>query len=563
MPSLHWTGKDAAVVAIRDVPYRPLVAVPRLSYGEPETENLLIQGDNLEALKSLLPVYAGRVKCVFIDPPYNTRSAFEHYDDNREHSIWLSMMYPRLELLRELLSEDGSVWVTIDDNEGHYLRVVMDEVFGRGTFIADISWKRRDGAPNDRKIGSIHDHVLVFAKDAGNASKKTRAEESFNLMKRTEKADSQYRAYEEPFGFDKRGPFRKVDSTGNAKGGRYVESLVYPVVNPFTGEEVFPRKGRCWVYRKEEMLQMVADQRFFWGKDGKAGTPMRKLFKSEAKAGMTAPSIWDDVGLNQHAAREIGLDHHSGHPSLGQPIAAVGRSYRRAHGRDAGRLGSGRINDQAREIEILFGEKASFETPKPEGLIQRILDIATNENDLVLDSFLGSGATTAVAHKMGRRWIGVEMGDHAETHCAARLRKVIDGEQGGISTDVNWQGGGGFRYCRLGEPVFDGHGSIRPGVGFADLARWVWYRETRQPLAEVPATPLLGVHQGTAYYLLFNGILGDRRPAGGNVLTARLLDVLAPHDGPRVVFGEACRLHESRLTALNLRFRQLPYQANA
>ena len=517
MPSLHWTGKDKAVVATREVPYRPLVAVPSLDYGEPDTGNLLIQGDNLDALKSLLPVYAGRVKCIFIDPPYNTRSAFEHYDDNREHSIWLSMMYPRLELLRELLSEDGSIWVTIDDTEAHYLKVVLDELFGRRSFIADIAWRRRDGAPNDRKIGSTYDHLLVFARGHALASKKTRAEEAFNLMQRTEKADSQYRLFEEPFGFDERGPFRKIDSTGNAKGGRFVESLIYPVTNPFTGEKVYPRKGRCWVYKREEMEAMVADRRFFWGKDGKAGTPMRKLFKSEAKAGMTAPTIWDDVGLNQHAAREL---------------------------------------------EILFGEKAFFETPKPEALLQRVVQIATNEGDYIIDSFLGSGTTAAVAHKLGRRWIGIEMGDHAETHCAARLRKVIDGEQGGISKAVGWEGGGGFRFCRLGEPVFDGHGSIRPGVGFADLARWIWYRETQQPLTQPPPSPLLGVHNGTAYYLLFNGILGDRRPDGDNVLTAPVLDALPAHDGPRVVFGEACRLHESRLAALGVRFKQLPYQAN-
>ncbi len=193
----------------------------------------------------------------------------------------------------------------------------------------------------------------------------------------------------------------------------------------------------------------------------------------------------------------------------------------------------------------------------------RILNLATNPGDLILDSFLGSATTAAVAHKMGRRWIGVEMGDHAKTHCAVRLRKVIDGEQGGISQAVNWQGGGGFRFCQLGEPVFDGYGRIRPGVSFADLARWVWYRATHQPLARVPTNPLLGVHQGTAYYLLFNGILGDKRPEGGNVLTLPLLNSLPPHDGPRVIYGEACRLHDSTLTALNLRFRQLPYQANA
>jgi len=362
-------------------------------------------------LKALEAEFAGKVKCVFIDPPYNTGSAFTHYDDGLEHSIWLSLMRDRLEIIRRLLSEDGSLWITIDDNEAHYLKVLCDEVFGRLCFIADIAWKRRDGAPNDRKIGSTYDHVLVYAKEKSGISKKTKAEEVFNLMQRTEKADSQYQLYPEPFGFDERGPFRKVDSTGNAKGGRFVESLIYPVTNPFTGEQVFPRKGRCWVYSQDEMLTMVADRRFYWGKDGKAGTPMRKLFKTEAKVGMTAPTIWDDVGLNQHAAREI---------------------------------------------ELLFGEKAAFETPKPEGLMKRILEIATDPNDLVLDSFAGSGTTGAVAHKMGRRWIMVELGEHCHTHTIPRLKKVIDGEDpGGITKAVNWRGGGGFRYYRLAPSLLE------------------------------------------------------------------------------------------------------------
>lgn len=374
-------------------------------------DNRLIFGDNLLALKALEQEFAGKVKCVFIDPPYNTGSAFTHYDDGLEHSIWLGLMRDRLEIIRRLLAEDGSLWITIDDNEAHYLKVLCDELFGRDCFIADIAWKRRDGAPNDRKIGSTYDHVLVYAKSRSGNAKKTRAEEAFNLMQRTEKADSQYQLYEEPFGFDERGPFRKVDSTGNAKGGRFVESLMYPVTNPFTGEQVFPRKGRCWVYSQEEMLAMVADRRFFWGKDGKAGTPMRKLFKSEAKPGMASPTIWDDVGLNQHAAREI---------------------------------------------ELLFGEKAAFETPKPEGLMQRILHIATNPGELVLDSFAGSGTTGAVAHKMGRRWIMVELGEHCHTHIIPRLKKVIDGEdKGGISEAVEWKGGGGFRYFKLAPSLLE------------------------------------------------------------------------------------------------------------
>lgn len=519
MPKLDWLTRPEDERVAASVPYRLLEAVPELSYGDEQTENMLIQGDNLEALKALLPFYAGRVKCIFIDPPYNTRSAFAQYDDNLEHTQWLGLMYPRLELLREFLTQDGSIWVTIDDNEAHYLKVIMDEVFGRASFIADVSWKRRDGAPNDRKIGSTHDHVLVFAKARNGSAKKTDAEEAFNLMQRTEKADSQYKLYEEPFGFDERGPFRKIDSTGNAKGGRYVESLVYPVRNPFTGEDVFPRKGRCWVYKREDMLAMVAERRFFWGKDGKAGTPMRKLFKSEAKSGMTAPSIWDDVGLNQHAAREL---------------------------------------------EILFGEKASFETPKPEGLLKRIIEIASSPGETVLDSFLGSGTTAAVAHKMGRSYIGIEMGEHAETHCVPRLRKVVEGEQGGVSEAVGWQGGGGFRFYRLGSQVFDEQGHIHPSIRFDHLAAHIWFAETRTPIHQKrKRSPLLGKHCDTAYYLLYNGILGDKRADRGNVLTRKVLSELPAHDGPKVIYGESSRLSTATLKQFGIVFKQTPYDVKA
>jgi adenine-specific DNA-methyltransferase len=310
--------------------------------------------------------------------------------------------------------------------------VLCDELFGRECFIADITWRKRDGPPNDRKIGSVHEHMLVWGRHRSGASKKTDAEEAFNLMPRTAKADSQYQVYEEPDGYDPRGAFRKIDSTANAKGGRYVESLVYPLLNPYTGEYVLPRKGRCWVYNKEEMARLQQEKRLFWGKKGTAGTPMRKLFKSEAKSGMTAPTIWDDVGLNQHASSEM---------------------------------------------EKLFGEKAAFETPKPEGLLKRIIEIATNPDDIVLDCFAGSGTTGAVALKMNRRFIMVEAGSHCETHIVPRLRKVIEGtDQGGISplvaphpsrvnTDTNligetkqqpgWTGGGGFRYYTLGKSLIE------------------------------------------------------------------------------------------------------------
>ena len=374
-------------------------------------DNRLIFGDNLLALKALEQEFAGKIKCVFIDPPYNTGSAFQQYDDGIEHSLWLNLMRDRLELLIRLLTPDGSLWITLDDNEAHYMKVLGDELLGRRCFIADIAWQKRDGPPNDRKIGGIHDHVLVWGKTKPGTSKKTLAEEVFSLMPRTEKADAQYQVFTEPDGPDPRGPFRKIDTTANGKGGRFVASLFYAITNPYTGEKVWPRKGTCWRHSKEEMARLQADHRLYWGVKGTATTPMRKLFASEAKQGMTTPSIWLDTGFNQHAS---------------------------AH------------------LEDLFGEKAAFETPKPEELLSRIVHVATNVGDWVLDSFAGSGTTGAVAHKMGRRWIMVELGEHCHTHTIPRLQKVIDGaDPGGVTQAVGWQGGGGFRYFRLAPSLLE------------------------------------------------------------------------------------------------------------
>jgi adenine-specific DNA-methyltransferase len=207
----------------------------------------------------------------------------------------------------------------------------------------------------------------------------------------------------------------------------------------------------------------------------------------------------------------------------------------------------------------LLPDAEQFDTVKPEQLIQRVFEIATSPGDLVLDSFLGSGTTAAVAHKMGRRYIGIEIGEHAETHCVPRLKKVIEGEQGGISEAVNWQGGGGFRFYRLGASVFDADGRINPDIRYAHLAAHVWFTETHTPLTAPPDSPLLGIHNGIAYYLLFNGILGDKRPEGGNVLTSKVLAMLPPFDGPKVIYGEASRFGPERLQWERITFKQTPY----
>ncbi len=224
---------------------------------------------------------------------------------------------------------------------------------------------------------------------------------------------------------------------------------------------------------------------------------------------------------------------------------------------------AGSTRNASAELKGIFSGEKAFDTPKPEKLLQRIFDLASFQDDFVLDSFLGSGTTAAVAHKMGRRYIGIEMGEHAVTHCAPRLRKVIEGEQGGISEAVGWKGGGGFRFYRLGDPVFDEAGHISPGIRFAPLAAHVWFIETGVPFTGGANSPLLGVHDGTAYYLLYNGILGDKRPDGGNVLTAKILAALPPFDGPKIIFGEGCRMSAGRLENERITFRQIPYEIKA
>ncbi|MBE0548505.1 MAG: site-specific DNA-methyltransferase [Rubrivivax sp.] len=510
MPTLDWLNRDAAFRIADQVPYRLLQAVS--SHGDGDARNLLVQGDNLETLKTLLPLYRAQVKCIFIDPPYNTRSAFEHYDDDLEHSQWLSMMLPRLQLLREFLRSDGSIWVTIDDNEGHYLKVLMDEVFGRGNFVADVFWQKTHTRENRTDVSAVHDHVLAFARNRL----------VWQCVRNTLPAsDAQLDRFTNP-DQDPRGGWASLPAHAKAEKGRR-EAQFFTITTP-SGRRVDPPPGRCWLYTAERLAEMVADNRIWFGADG-GNAPRVKKFLSEVQEGLVPSTLWlhSEVGTNGQAKSEV--------------------------------------------VRLFPGE-TPFSTPKPERLLQRILHIATDPGDLILDSFLGSGTTAAVAHKMGRRWIGIEMGDHAVTHCLPRLEKVIQGEQGGISAAVNWQGGGGFRFMRLGEPLFNAGGRIHPDVRFDALAAFVWQQETRHAYlppapGAVAGTPLIGVHEGTAVNLLYNGILGDRRPEGGNVLTLAVLQALkaiAPHAGPRVVYGEACRLGDARLAAECIVFRQIPYE---
>jgi len=492
MPILHWSDCQHTRNAKTVVPFRLLKAIKSLSYGDKNHENLLIQGDNLHALKALLPYYRGQVKCIFIDPPYNTKSAFEHYADSMEHSQWLNMMFPRLQLLRDLLSEDGSIWVTMDDNEAHYLKVVMDEIFGRGNFITSIVWNHRKSVQNDIIISLSHNHVLIYAKNLKAVA-----------LNRLAVEESKYdNPDNDPRGAWSATPFDAPNIRPN---------LTYAIRNPNTGEEYWPPNGRHWRTSEAEYLRLLANNEIVFGKTGKSKPQQKRFLRDAEQKGSTVKTWWDDVGTATEATKEL------------------------------------------QKVSV------DFDTPKPERLLQRILEIATNPGDLVLDSFLGSGTTAAVAHKMQRRYIGIEMGEHAKTHCAVRLGKVVDGEQGGISQAVNWQGGGGFGFYQLGAELFTPEGTIHPDVRFIELAAYLWFYETHTTWHK-PATPspLLGVHNNIAYYLLYNGILKDVSEHGGNILTEALLKKLPEHSDKKVIYALESYLDTFYLNQKNIQFHPIP-----
>jgi adenine-specific DNA-methyltransferase len=361
-------------------------------------DNRLIFGDNLLALKALEAEFAGKIKCICIDPPYNTGSAFTHYDDGIEHSLWLSLMRDRLEILRRLLTEEGSIWVNLDDNEAHYCKVLMDEVFGRTNFLANVIWEKADSPRMDAEFfSSRHDHIFVYAKnrDLFRVNKGVTANEG--IAAHYDKIDADGRPY-----YLK--PLRAMGGD-DARADR--PTLFFPLIAP-DGTEVLPirkdgSEGR-WRWgreRTEEDKHLIE-----WVKGRVGWAPYYRIF-GDIESKRPPETIWPH-----------------------------------------GEVGSNRTSKA--EIKALFGGSKSFETPKPEGLLQRVIALASAPGDWVLDSFAGSGTTGAVAHKMGRRWIMVELGEHCHTHIIPRLKKVIDGEdKGGVTEATGWKGGGGFRYYRL------------------------------------------------------------------------------------------------------------------
>lgn len=523
MPTLDWIGKKAVLNHHKQVPYRLLQCDAKLSAGDPDAGNLLVQGDNLEALKALLPYYAGKVKCIYIDPPYNTGNEKWVYNDAvnspemrrwlgkvvgaeaedlSRHDKWLCMMYPRLTLLRDFLTEDGAIFVSIDDNELQNLRCLMDEVFGPRNFVANVLWQKRTSPDMRLSFSTAHDYVVVYARSADAVR--------FHKIPKTPKQIKQFKNPDN----DPRGSWVSSDYT--AQG--YRPNQMYTIRTP-GGKEYRPPAGVCWKNVEPVFLELVREGRIWFGKNGNA-MPRRKTFLSESDGN----SVWtwwtnEEVGHTQEAKKEV--------------------------------LG-------------LLSDDAGFDTPKPTRLVRRILELVTDKDSIVFDSFAGSGttghATLALNRSDGgsRRFVLVEIDENIGSRVTAkRLRRVVEGEGEAVPAL-----GGGFRYCTLGEPLFDDGGNIREAVRFPELAAHVFFTESGAPIPKraTGKTPLLGVHNGKAVYLLFNGVMGDKRPDGGNVLTGPILAARRPHDGPRIIYGESCRLGAARLKREGIVFRQIPYQ---
>ena len=534
MPTLDWIGKKAVVNHHLRVPYRLLKDVPSLSCGDPGTGNLIVQGDNLLALKALLPFYAGQVKCIYIDPPYNTGNEGWAYNNNvksptiqkwlgevvgREgetldrHDRWLCMMYPRLALLREFLREDGAIFISIDDTEVTALRMVLDSIFGNQNFLASIVWQKRYSPSNDHKtICPIHDYVLAYQKSPLWQR---------NLLPRTEENDEQYKYS------DENGIFRASDYTCN-KTSTERPNLYYPIIHPKTGIEIWPKKTRVWSFSKEAHGENTKNNLVFWGRNGNAKVPSYKRYRDQLRGGGgTVPGTW-------------WTHEFAGH------------------------------NDSARKELREIGLNADFSTPKPTLLLECILQIATNPGDLVLDSFAGSGTTghailkfnTAKPGEPPRRFIMVEMEPEiAKNITSERLRRVSAGYSNQKGEAVPGLGGG-FRFCELGGELFDELGQIRDAVTFGELARHVWFTEFHEPLPRerVPNSPFLGNCNGVGLYLLYNGILGDKSTNGGNVLNRAILERLPLYDGPKIIYCAGNLLGPDRLRASSITIRQTPYE---
>lgn len=532
MPLLHWLNKDEAIKTAKKCAYRLLEEVPELSYGDPNNENLLIQGDNLEALKALIPFYAGKVKCIYIDPPYNTKSAFDSFDDKLEHSKWLSIMYPRIELLWELLAKDGVLLISINDDEGHYLKVICDEIIGRNNFISSLVWHYEGNTDNQAKIINYHEYIHLYSKN-GQISK-------VNVIDPNIKEGSKLNNELIRNTIVKNGPKNPV------------KTVVLPIGFPANFENGIIDKNDVQWPEYNFNLEILN----------------YSLINSiEASSGWSSKKILEDFIDNKFrpVVDSKGQETRFELTKNGAIEVVKNRKNEKGHFLSVLR-GFGTTNQMRIQLEKL-GLKFSY--PKPVELISYLIAAFSDDKDIVLDSFGGSGTTAHAVllqnmrENLKRSFITVEMSEkNAQEVMAQRLKHAIDGN---INAGIE-KTGGGFRFCKLGQTIFDENGYLNPDIKFPTLAAHIWYLETRTTLSTKKRSAFLGSYNDTAYYLLYNGVLGDRRPDGGNVLTSKILNELPKihdHSGKIIIYGESTRLGTARLQKSNITFKQIPYDVGA
>lgn len=546
MPSLKWIGKEAVENHHNDVPYRLVHCDGDLSAGDPDAGNLLVQGDNLEALKALLPYYAGQVKCIYIDPPYNTGNEGWVYNDNvsspeirswlgkvvgkeaedlSRHDKWLCMMYPRLRLLRDFLTVDGVVFVSIDDDEVHSLRMLMDELFGKSAYVGTFVWRRRTGSMDETgNFSRDHDYIVSYQRGSAGLTGEMRT----------------FAKYSNPDN-DPRGDWIWDNLSASKPGG----DTNYAIKDPSTGRDFWPPKGRYWPYNPRTMAQKISEGRILFPKD-EAGSPLLKRFKNEAKSFFQPISSWIGSTKEKEFLDDEGVLH------ITTPMNS----------------------EASKRIKDIFGDKV-FNYSKPFELVSKLIEQVTESDDIIMDSFCGSATTGHAVLSLNskdsgnRKFILIEMEEQvAQTVSAERLRRVINGydRSGDPTKPINGLGGG-FRFCRLGVPLFNEFGDIDTAVSFPDLAAHVFFAETGAPIPVKAKrnTPYLGKHAEKAVYLLFSeGQEGIAREASGNVLTpAALANLPAPpegFEGIRVVYAEGTTVSPDRLKAEGVVFKQIPYQ---
>jgi DNA modification methylase len=585
VPTLNWIGKDAVVNHHHTVPFHLLRDVPELSVGDPGSGNLIVEGDNLVALKALLPYYAGQVKCIYIDPPYNTGNEGWIYNDNvtspviREwlgkavgkeaedlsrHDKWLCMMYPRLELLRRLLREDGVILISIGRDELGNLKAVCDDVFGLQNLIEVLIWNTHGHTENQEEITGVHEYVLLYAKDKPRAKIRP-------VIDPTVPADSKIRRDFAENSITKNGP-KNPPSTVELPVGFPCEQDSLDL-SPMSRLDEFLNAVKSLGYISRELtkkFQAVYPIRFdrMQVSDGKLTQPCQVFSgwmsadKLRAFINNDCQPLDDDNTQLRFYLSKNGVIYYRREGRTGHYVQSVLT--------DLGTTETNRYMLEAMGLEFMY--------PKPLELISYLISLYAGEEDLILDSFAGSGTTGHAVIAQNRqnsrkqRFILVQLPIETEEQkkknfnicaqlTAARVKCVVQGYTSTKGEKVEGLGGG-FRYCTLGEPLFDARGQIRESVTFAELARHVYFTETGEPLPRerVSKSPLLGQCRGVAVYLLFNGVLGDKSANGGNVLTRATLAKLPKFDGPKVIYAAGCLLGRDRLQAERITFRQTPYE---